>query len=233
MCGRYLIKAALPAIARALGVDPRRIACGDDDRPRYNIAPSQQAPICRTGPDGTRELVAMRWGLVPHWARDRSIGSRLINARAETVALKPAFREALRRRRCLVPADGYYEWQRVGTRRQPWLLQRRDSAPFCFAGLWESRREVDDEALLTFTIITTDANSLSAPIHARMPAIIAPADYGAWLATTSINPGSLSALLKPYPDHAMSARPVTTWVNDPRHDDPRCIQPIQPIQPNP
>jgi len=229
MCGRYLIKTALPVIARALGVDPRRSACGEDDRPRYNIAPSQSAPICRIGSDGARELVTMRWGLVPHWARDRSIGSRLINARAETVAQKPAFRAALRRRRCLVPADGYYEWQRVGARRQPWLVQLRDPAPLCFAGLWESQREGDDEVLLTFTIITTEANSLSAPIHSRMPAIIAPADYGAWLATACIDPGSATALLKPFPDHAMSARPVTTWVNDPRHDDPRCIQPAQPF----
>jgi len=226
MCGRYLIKSSLPAIAEALGVDAARVERAGHDRPRYNVAPTQQAPICRAGANGRRELIAMRWGLVPHWARERTIGSRWINARAETVATKPAFRDALRRRRCLVPADGYYEWQRVAARRQPWLLRLRDRTPLCFAGLWESHRDADGDLLLSYTIITTDANALSAPIHARMPAILASGDYAAWLATTTTDPAALTALLGPYPDHALRAQPVSTWVNDPRHDDPRCAQSV-------
>jgi len=225
MCGRYLLESSLPVIVKMLGIDPSRAQRAGDDRPRYNIAPTREAPICRSNADGGRELIAMRWGLVPYWSRDRASGSRLINARSETLASKPAFREALRRRRCLVPADGYYEWQRTGARRQPWLLRLRDRTPLCFAGLWESHRGVRGDELLTYSIITTEANRMSAPIHARMPVILKPKDYATWLAIKPPDAAALAALLAPYPDHAMDAQPVSTRVNDPRHDDPRCAQP--------
>ena len=167
----------------------------------------------------------MRWGLVPHWAKDPRVGYRMINARAETVATKPAYRAALRYRRCLVPADGYYEWQRTGKSKQPYFIHLDSDEPFCFAGLWASWGE-RDQRLESCTIITTEANELSAAVHHRMPAILDAADYGLWLDTAITDPSEVRALLRPYPSSRMALHPVSTRVNSPRNDEPECIQPI-------
>jgi len=185
--------------------------------PRFNIAPSQPVPVVRLVPGQTeprRELVWLRWGLIPGWAQDAAIGNRMINARAESVAQKPAFRAALRRRRCLLAADGFYEWQRTGRRKQPHFIRMRDDRPLAFAGLWESW-EGPDQVVESCTILTTDANELMRPIHDRMPVILAPAAYEPWLDPTVQEPQQLAPLLVPYPSEPMTAYPVSTLVNSP------------------
>jgi putative SOS response-associated peptidase YedK len=205
--------------------------------PRFNIAPTQPVAAVRLAPEsGQRQLAFLKWGLVPAWAKDPAIGNRLINARAESVAEKPAFRAAFRRRRCLVVADGFYEWQRSGGRKQPYFIRLRDDRPFAFAGLWESWEGKDvprtfwetvpgTSLLETCTLITTGPNELMEPIHNRMPVILAPNDYDRWLDPAIQEPDALRPLLRPYPASAMLALPVSPHVNNPRNDDAECIAP--------
>lgn len=193
-------------------------------QPRFNIAPTQPVAVVRFGP-GARQLAWLKWGLVPSWARDASIGNRLINARAESVADKPAFRTAFRRRRCLVLADGFYEWRRSGAKKQPFFIRLRDDRPFAFAGLWESWEGADHSSLETCTILTTGPNELMKPIHDRMPVILASDDYEHWLDPAVQEPEQLAPLLRPYPSDAMLALAVGTHVNNPRNDGPECIVP--------
>ena len=208
-------------------------------RPRYNAAPSQDVAVIRSGDPGSRSgasdgrtLAMLRWGLIPAWAKDPAIGHRLINARSETAAEKPSFRTAFRHRRCLIPADGFYEWRREGKTRQPWLFGLLGGAPFVFAGLWE-RWTVPAGATLTgslaerspgdtvetCTILTTAANDTVAPVHGRMPVILPRDAWNAWLAGEEVPLG-------PYPADDMTAHPVSTYVNRPANDDPRCVEPI-------
>ena len=202
-------------------------------RPRYNVAPSQDVAVVRAADDG-RTLAMLRWGLIPSWARDPAIGHRLINARSETAAEKPSFRSAWRNRRCLIPADGFYEWKREGKTRQPWLFGLRVGAPFAFAGLWERwtvpqstaltgslAERTPGEAVETCTILTTAANETVAPVHGRMPVILPWEAHGLWLAGEDVP-------LAPYPADAMTAQPVSTHVNRPANDDPRCVEPVAP-----
>ena len=200
-------------------------------RPRYNVAPSQDVAAVRAA-EGGRSLAMLRWGLIPAWARDPAIGHKLINARSETAAEKPSFRSAFRHRRCLIPADGFYEWQRRGGTRQPWLFGLRDAAPMIFAGLWErwtvpagaaltgslAERSPGD-AVETCTILTTAANATVAPVHGRMPVILPPDAWDAWLAGEQVPLG-------PCPADNMTAHPVSTHVNRPANDDPRCVEPV-------
>ncbi|MGQ9598758.1 MAG: SOS response-associated peptidase [Anaerolineae bacterium] len=196
--------------------------------PRYNIAPSQPVAVVRLAAGkAARELVLMRWGLIPFWAQDPGIGTRLINARAETVAEKPAFRDAFRRRRCLVVADGFYEWQKQDGRKQPFYIRMQDGRSFAFAGLWEQWRGADDVVIESCTLLTTGANELMQPLHNRMPVILRPQDYGLWLDPIVQQPDLLQAVLLPYPAEEMYAYPVSRWVNSPDHDDPRCIEPLR------
>ena len=202
-------------------------------RPRYNVAPSQDVAVVRAADDG-RTLAMLRWGLIPSWAKDHAIGHRLINARSETAAEKPSFRSAWRNRRCLIPADGFYEWKREGETRQPWLFGLQDGAPFAFAGLWENwtvpqgaaltgslaERSAGDD-IETCTILTTAANETVAPVHGRMPVILPWEAHGPWLAGENVP-------LVPYPADAMTAHPVSTHVNRPANDDPRCVEPVAP-----
>jgi len=217
--------------------------------PRFNIAPTQPVAVVRCSPESSqpeRELVWMRWGLIPSWAKDPAIGNRMINARAETAPERPAYRAAFRRRRCLVVADGFYEWQRTAARKQPYFIRMQDDRPFAFAGLWESWQGPDDgrgsqekdHAMPLFdnqrlspsspvescTLLTTEPNELIQPIHNRMPVILAPDDYGQWLDPTVQNPQPLVPLLRPFPVDRMIAYPVSTHVNSPARDDPRCIE---------
>ena len=193
-------------------------------RPSYNVAPGTMAPVVvdRGGP-----VIAMhRWGLVPSWAREPAIGNRMINARAETLTEKPAFRAAARRRRCLVPANGFYEWQKSGKGKIPHYIHPRSGRLLAFAGLWESWSDPAGEPLNSFTIVTVEPNRLLAPIHDRMPAILAPEQYERWLDPRPMDGEQLRSLLSPLPDPELEAYPVSTLVNRPGNDSDRCIAPI-------
>lgn len=222
MCGRYTITTPVEALRELFGFE----GPGVNLRPRWNVAPTQEAPVVRLGSDGRRELAMFRWGLVPFWAKNPSIGSRMINARAETVADKPAFRQAFRARRCLVPADGFYEWAKgAGGRKQPYLFRTGNGAPFALADLWERWQSGDAAPLHTFTIIVTAANRMMAQYHDRMPVVLAPENYAAWLdPDTDARP-----LLAAPPADLFVATPVGTHVNNPHNDDPRCVEPLATV----
>lgn len=198
-------------------------------RPRWNIAPTQDVAAVRLGEDGARHLDLLRWGLVPHWADDPAIGNRMINARGESVADKPAFRSAFRQRRCLVPADGFYEWKAAGKRKQPHLIRRRDGRPLAFAGLWERwpgpKGAPLPQPLETVTIVTTAAAGLIADLHERMPVMLEPEHWGLWLDPRTPL-AMVEALLRPAPAPGLEAVPVSTRVNDVRNDDDACIAPF-------
>ena len=198
-------------------------------RPRYNVAPGQDVAAVRAD-NGERRLSMLRWGLIPAWSRTPNIAYRLINARAETAATKPAFRAAYRYRRCLIPADGFYEWARHGATRQPYLIGRKDGSTLAFAGLWEQWRVREGtklprslaelapgETLETCTILTTAANETVAPVHERMPVILPPESFDAWLGRGAVELG-------PCPANGIVVRAVGTWVNNPANDDPRCVE---------
>ena len=229
MCGRFTQRMSWQELHELMDL----VGAPPNLRPRYNVAPSQDVAVIRSDDNG-RTLAMLRWGLIPAWAKDPAIGHRLINARSETVAEKPSFRSAFRHRRCLIPADGFYEWRREGKTRQPWLFGLRDGAPFVFAGLWErwtvpagaaltgslAERSPGD-AVETCTILTTAANDTVAQVHGRMPVILPPDLWDAWLAGEEVPLG-------PYPADDMTAWPVSTHVNRPANDDPRCVEPISP-----
>ncbi len=221
MCGRFALFSPQEILAAMFGVEGDRFPAAS-----YNIAPSRDVAAVRMAPEGRarRELALLRWGLVPSWAKDPAMGNRMINARVETAPGKPAFRSAFRRRRCLVPADGFYEWRKAGGRKQPYYVRMADGRPFAFAGLWE-HWEGPGGDVSSCTLLTTDANDLLAPIHDRMPVIVAPGDYGRWLDPEAHDAAALLPLLRPYPPAGMVVFPVRTLVNSPATDDPRCIEP--------
>ncbi|MBK1718674.1 SOS response-associated peptidase [Thiocystis violacea] len=194
---------------------------------RYNIAPGSAIRAARLDGDGRRLLSALRWGLIPSWARDRNLGYRTINARAETVADKPTFRAAFRHRRCLIPADGFYEWQATDTGKQPYYIRRKDDQPLALAGLWEEWTDrASGETIHSGTIIVTDANALMRPIHDRMPVILAPEDHAFWLDPGTASRPALRALLRPCDPDALIAYPVSRRVNKATEDDPSLIEPL-------
>ncbi len=198
---------------------------------RYNIAPSQPVVAIRLAEQSQqresqqRELTLFRWGLIPSWAKDLSFSARMINARAETVADKPAFRAAFKRRRCLIPASGFYEWQKANGQKQPVFIHAPDDGLFALAGLWEIWHSPDGDMIESCTILTTEPNELMAPIHNRMPVIIEPEDYDMWL-DPGPRPDDARHLLRPYPSQKMRAYPVSTHVNSPQNDDAHCISPL-------
>lgn len=220
MCGRFTLRT--PA---SLLVSHFQLNAPPLWEPRYNIAPTQIVATIVGGPGASREFVPRRWGLVPSWADDASIGNRLINARAETVADKPAFRSAFKRHRCLVPADGYYEWQAGSKPKQPYLIRFVGDELFAFAGLWEVWQAPDGSVLSTCTLITTDASPSTRAIHDRMPVILAETDYVLWLDEQIASRDRLLPLLKPCDDPRLEALPVSTFVNNPRHEGPQCVAP--------
>jgi putative SOS response-associated peptidase YedK len=221
MCGRFTLRTPSAALGEQFGGEPL-----PELHLRYNIAPTQMVAIVRIAPDtSVRQWQMVRWGLIPSWAKDASIGNRMINARAESVADKPSFRAAFRRRRCLIPADGYFEWQKTGSAKQPYYIRLDDERPFAMAGLWERwLNPATNEPLESCTIITTQANPLTQPIHDRMPVILGMADYEMWLDPEMQNPERLGILLRPFEGPSLRADPVETYVNSPRNDDPRCIK---------
>jgi putative SOS response-associated peptidase YedK len=220
VCGRFALFALPEVVAEyfALGEPPAELA------PRYNLTPGQAVAAVREH-DGRRELAALRWGLVPFWAKEASIGYRLINARAETLAVKPAFREALTRRRCLIPASGFYEWQGTGGGpRQPFFVRPREEPLFAFAGLWERWRDPAGSTLETCVIVTTEAAGALAAIHERMPVLVPRAAHAQWLdPRTSVADAPTLAAAAP----ALETWPVSRAVNDPRRDDAELIEPLE------
>lgn len=224
MCGRYTLSADANELASYFGLDSV-----PELTPRFNIAPTQSVPIVRAVVGLGRRLDRVRWGLVPGWAKDLSIGNRLINARAETVADKPAFRSALRQRRCLIPADGFYEWRQVGQHKQPYWIGFEGRPVFAFAGLWEHwEHPGSGELVESCAIVTTDANPLVSRIHGRMPVILSPVDQAAWVDPQHTEPKALTALLQPHPDTNMIAYPVSRNVNNPRNDEAELLAPVEP-----
>ena len=219
MCGRYTLASPTERLAEEFGVDAASIELA----PNYNVAPTQQvAAVLDEG--GQRRLEVLRWGLIPPWADDPGIGSRMINARSETAPGKPSFRRAFRERRCLIPADGFYEWQRTNGAKQPYYIHMEDGRPFAFAGLWESWSKGGEGEVRTCTILTTGANALVGEVHDRMPVILAHDAYDVWLDPASER-DELTGLLAPYPEDKMEAYPVSRFVNSPSNNDPRCIEP--------
>jgi putative SOS response-associated peptidase YedK len=221
MCARYTLYHSTAEIAAFFGVTQVEFDYG----PRYNIAPTQYVPIVRSEPAG-RSLSLVKWGLIPSWAKDESIGQKLINARAETIDEKPSFRAAFNRRRCLIPADGFYEWALEGGAKQPYRFHLQDDDVFAFAGLWDEWIHPDGSPIETCTIITVPSNDAIAPIHSRMPAILRRGDEAHWLDNRFGNPSDLFALLAPYPSNAIESTRVSRAVNRPTSDTPALITPV-------
>jgi putative SOS response-associated peptidase YedK len=218
MCGRFTLATPGQTIAEAF-----ELSAAPELRPRYNIAPTQPVAAIRAAGAAGRELVMLRWGLIPSWAKDAAIGDRMINARGETVAEKPSFRAPLRSRRCLVLADGFFEWKREGERKQPYHIRMRDRRPFAFAGLWDRWAPPGGEPVESCTIVTTEPNELMAAIHDRMPVILPAAAHALWLDPAVRESERLQELLQPFDPDAMEAFSVSPRVNSPRNDDRDCI----------
>jgi len=223
MCGRFRLGKGREALKKYFG------AHNDLDwDPRYNIAPTQDIATVRQDPREPQRVVSlMRWGLVPAWAKDSKSAARMINARCETAADLPAFRDALRSRRCLIPADGFYEWQKLGKSRQPYCFSRHDGGIFAFAGLWERWKTPEGSVLETCSILTTAANDLVREVHDRMPVILPPDAYDLWLDPAFNQRDAVLDLLKPLPSDALKKYPVSSGVNDVNNDGPNCCVAIE------
>lgn len=219
MCGRYTLKAEGQTVADLFGLHEE-----PDLESRYNIAPTQQIPVVVE--DASRKLEMMHWGLIPSWAKDPSIGARMINARAETVSEKPSYRSAFKKRRCLIVADGFYEWKKTADGKQPYYLRLGSGDPFGFAGLWESWSMEGGEELRSATIITTEPNEVAAEIHNRMPVILPPDLYDAWLEPDNDDQEELLSMLTAYLADEMEAYPVSKRVNRPANDEPGVLEPV-------
>jgi len=229
MCGRYTVSSSGETIADLFDLSEVPAVPA-----RFNLAPTQEAPIVRVvAPGAPRSLDLLRWGLIPYWAKEASIGNRMINARSESVAEKPAYRASFRKQRCLVVADGFYEWKREGKAKQPYLIRRSDRRPFAFAGLWSSWRDPEavkdgarPEPRETFTILTTGANELIRTLHDRMPVILPRESFALWLDPAVGNAERLTPLLAPASPEGWETVPVSRAVNSPAHDAPDCIEPL-------
>lgn len=225
MCGRYTLSSPIEVVADLFSVDPGNAP--QSLVPRFNVAPTQSVPVVRVSrPGAPRTLEMLRWGLIPSWAKEAEIGNRMINARSETAAEKPAYKSSFRKKRCLIAADGFYEWKPEGKLKQPFLIHQASGKPFGIAGLWSSWRDPQGEALETFTILTTSPNSVLSPIHDRMPVILDPADYDLWLDPKVEDVERLQALMAPAPVEGWEAVPVSRAVNNPANDSPACLAPV-------
>ena len=222
MCGRFVLMTPGKSLAEHF-----RLAEEPSLEPRYNVAPTQPAAIIKPKAGSSlRELKLVRWGLIPFWAKDAKIGARFINARSETASDKPAFRAAFKMRRCLIPADGFYEWKKLEKGSDPYLVVLANRMPFAFAGLWESWKSPHGELIESCTILTSDANELVRPIHDRMPAILSPSDYELWLNPNPKTIGSLKHILKSFPSEQMILFPVSGKVNKASYDAADCVEPL-------
>ena len=224
MCGRYSQTTDLENFVAKLNISGSKVS---KLIPRYNIAPSQEAAVIIQEKDEQPSIEMLKWGLVPSWAKDPAIGNRMINARAETLTTKPSFRSPLRKQRCLIPASGFYEWNKQGRAKTPYYIRLKSGQPFAFAGLWSHWHAPDGSELRSFTIITTDANDLIRSIHARMPVILREDTEKLWLDPAQDISKDCISLLVPYPSDKLEAYPVSTLVNAPANDRPECIEPVQ------
>jgi putative SOS response-associated peptidase YedK len=226
MCGRYTLLPDAKTWTTTFGLTDATASLIASLSPNYNVAPTQDVPILRNNQKTReRDLTLARWGLIPPWAKDAKFSYHTINARAETVAEKPSFRAAFKKRHCLIPASGFYEWKQIGSRKQPYLIQMKDEKPMAFAGLWETWLNPQDESIVqSCTIIVTDANEFMRPIHERMPVILSRDEYGKWLNTDETDGKSL---LHPCPSSWLTSYPVSTYVNSPKNNDRQCIQPLK------
>lgn len=230
MCGRYRLSRRKQIIEEHFD----SVSGEEDWSPRYNVAPTQPVPIVRQNPkEPVRQLSLVRWGLIPSWAKDMSGAASMVNARSETAATKPAFRDALKSCRCLVPADGFYEWQRTGKTKQPFCFEVRDGELFAFAGLWERWKDPSGTWIKSFSILTTTANAVTSTVHDRMPVILDPSNYELWLDPGMTNVDAVCDLLKPYDPRLMRFYPVSARVNSVANDDEECSAPVGVVQPQP
>jgi putative SOS response-associated peptidase YedK len=221
MCGRFTIDIASETLAEIFGLAETPAIL-----PRYNVAPTQQIPVIRQYEDGQNHLDFLHWGLIPSWSKDKSIGSKMINARSETVSEKPAFKQAIRYRRCLVPSSGYYEWVTEGKGKQPWFIRLKDGSPMVFAGLWESWKSAEGEVIESCAILTTASNRLVEPLHDRMPVILSPDECRTWLDRETTNPAGLVHMFQPYPTDLMEMWAVSSMVNSVGNDSADLIQSV-------
>jgi putative SOS response-associated peptidase YedK len=227
MCGRYRLSRRKQIIEEHFNCD----AWDEDWSPRYNVAPTQSVPVIRQHPkEPVRQISTMGWGLVPHWAQDASVAARTINARSETVAEKPVFRDPIRFRRCLIPADGFYEWARKGTSKQPYCFEVNEGGLFAFAGLWDGWKNPDGHWIKTCSILTTTPNAVTSAVHDRMPVILDPDSYDLWLDPGMQDVAAISELLKPYDARSMRSYPVSTRLNRVVNDDEDCSCPVEIVE---
>jgi putative SOS response-associated peptidase YedK len=228
MCGRYRVSKRKQNIAEHFQAEPDD---ADDWIPRYNIAPTQPVPVIRQNPkEPRRELSLARWGLIPLWAKDSSGAARMINARSETAATTPAFRDALKLRRCLVPADGFYEWKKISKEKQPYCFEVNSGKLFAFAGLWERWKDPSGNWIKTCLILTTTPNAVTSTVHDRMPVILDPDCYDLWLDPGMHDMRAVSDMLKPYDARTMRCYPVSNRVNSVVNDDESCSTPVELIE---
>ncbi len=220
MCGRLALSARFEQLAREFG-----LAADPGLKPRYNVAPTQPLAVIRSAAGQGRELVFLRWGLIPFWAKDASAGARFINARAETAAEKPAFRLAFQQRRALIPASGFFEWSRRSGRKEPFFIRRSDGKPLALAGIWEIWRSPEGETVSTSAILTTVANSLVGRLHDRMPVVVAPDDYRLWLDPSAAGPDELARIFRPCPEATLEMHSVSPRVNSTAIDEPGLVEP--------
>jgi putative SOS response-associated peptidase YedK len=227
MCGRY-------RLSRRKQIVEEYFHCGSDEpdwAPRYNVAPTQPIPVIRQNPkEPVRELSLMKWGLIPSWAKDSSVAAQMINARSETASTKPAFRDALKSRRCLIPADGFYEWMRTGKTKQPYCFEVNDGELFAFAGLWDRWKDPSGNWVKTCSILTTTPNAMTAAVHDRMPVILDPDYYDLWLDPGMQNLATASDLLNPYDACLMRCYPISTRINHVANEDEECSRPVELFQ---
>jgi putative SOS response-associated peptidase YedK len=227
MCGRYRLSRRKQLVEEYFDTESDE----SEWTPRYNIAPSQPVPVIRQNPkEPRRELSLMRWGLIPSWASDSSGAARMINARSETAGTKPAFRDPLTNRRCLIPADGFYEWQRTGKVKQPYCFEVNDGELFAFAGIWDRWTDQNRNTVETCSILTTSSNAVTSAVHDRMPVILDPDSYDIWLDPGMRDVTTASELLKPYDAHLMRCYPISTRINHVANDDDECSAPVELAQ---
>jgi len=227
VCGRYRLSKRKQIIEEYFDAADWQ----DDWSPRYNIAPTQPIPVIRQHPkEPTRQLSLMKWGLVPHWSKDASSAASTINARSETAAEKPAFRDPLKYRRCLIPVDGFYEWKRNEASKQPYCFEVNEGELFAFAGLWDGWKDAEGQWVKSCSILTTTPNAVTSAVHDRMPAILRKDDYEVWLDPGMQNVAAISELLKPYDAQSMRCYPVGTRINYVANDDEECSRPVEPVQ---
>lgn len=229
LCGRFTLRSPAADWCQLLLPDLLPQELPFEDPPRFNIAPTQQiACVVRSATGEPRNAIKARWGLIPPWAEEASIGNRMINARGETVDTKASFKKPLATQRCLIPADGYYEWLKTADGKQPYLMAAEGSQPFAMAGLWERNRRTSEDGtpVVSCTIITTCSNQTTSHLHDRMPVILAPRDHDRWLDPGFRDVDALKSLLVPAPEELLQIKPVSRYVNNARHDSPKCVEPV-------